>query len=163
MVAKEMALGDRKDPTNAFRWDKVKMNLPGSSTYDAGLPWVFKIRWSDRKIAADLLIYVDDGRVTAPNKLECKRATRKAASRLNELGIQEAARKRRWGSWKPWAWAGLLVKTTHDSVNVFVSQERWDKTKAQVRDMVEELDTSVSGTLKHKPLERKRGFLIYVI
>ncbi|CAJ1954083.1 unnamed protein product [Cylindrotheca closterium] len=29
--------------------------------------------------------------------------------------------------------------------------------------MVEELDTSVSGTLKYKPLERKRGFLIYVM
>ncbi|CAJ1966197.1 unnamed protein product [Cylindrotheca closterium] len=162
MVAKEIALGDRKDPKNSFRWDEVKLNLLGSSTYDPSLPWVFKIRWSDGKIAADLFIYVDNGRVTASNKLECKRATRQAASRLNGLGIQEAARKRRWGSQNPGAWAGPLVKTTEDSVSVFVSQEKWDKTKLQVKQIVEELSGSTLGSLKHKPLERKRGFLIYV-
>ncbi|CAJ1960069.1 unnamed protein product [Cylindrotheca closterium] len=162
MVAKEIALGDRKDPKNAFRWDEVKLNLPGSSTYDPSLPWVFKIRWSDGKIAADLFIYVDDGRVTASNKLECKQATRQAASRLNGLGIQEAARKQRWGSQNPGAWAGSLVKTTEDSVSVFVSQEKWDKTKLQVKEIAEELSGSTLGSLKHKALERKRGFLIYV-
>jgi hypothetical protein len=162
MVAKGVMLGNRKDPKNAFRWDQVKLNLPGSATYDPSLPWVFKIRWSDGKIAADLFIYVDDGRVTASNKLECKRATRQAASRLNGLGIQEASRKRRWGSRNPGAWAGSMVKTTHDSVSVFVSQEKWDKTKAQVGDILEELVRSPDGMLGHKALERKRGFLIYV-
>ncbi|CAJ1926900.1 unnamed protein product [Cylindrotheca closterium] len=117
MVAKEIALGDRKDLKNAFRWDEVKLNLPGSSTYDPSLHWVFKIRWSDGKIAADLFIYVDDGRVTSSNKLE---------------------------------------------LSVFVSQEKWDKTKLQVKEIAEELSGSTSGSLKHKALERKRGFLFYV-
>ena len=71
------------------------LNLSGSRTYDPSLPWVCKIRMSDGKVAADLFIYCDDGRVTAPNKLEAKLATRQATSRLNHLGIQEAARKRR--------------------------------------------------------------------
>jgi len=43
MVAKEVASGDRMDLTNAFRWDKVVLNLPSSPTYDPSLPWVFKI------------------------------------------------------------------------------------------------------------------------
>ncbi len=51
LVAKEVIRGDRKDPTNAFRWDTVRLNLPGSQTYDPRLPWVSKIRVDDGKIA----------------------------------------------------------------------------------------------------------------
>jgi hypothetical protein len=40
LVAKEVILGDRLDEENVFRWDKVRMNLPGSEIYDASLPWV---------------------------------------------------------------------------------------------------------------------------
>ena len=162
MVAKEVVLGDRMDTKNAFRWDDVVLNLPGSASYDPSLPWVYKIRLSDGKIAADLFIYVDDGRITACNKLECKIATRQATSRLNGLGIQEAARKRRWGSRVPGAWAGSIVKPDPESVNVLVSQDKWNKTKAYVREIHQELKESKDGKLCHKPLERKRGFLIYV-
>lgn len=161
LVAREVALGDRHDQTNAFRWKLVRLNLPGSPDYDPSLPWVAKYR-SDGTLAADLFMYVDDGRVTAPNKLECKLATRQAASRLNFLGIQEAARKRRWGSRKPGAWAGSVVTTDAESVNVLVSQEKWDKTRNYVRDILDELKSSKSGLMIHKPLEKKRGFLIYV-
>ena len=56
----------------------------------------------------------------------------------------------------------MMVKTTHDSVSVFVSQEKWDKTKAQIVCIYKELVRSPEGLLQHKGLERKRGFLIYV-
>ena len=112
LVAKEVIKGDRKDPGNAFRWDDVRMNLPGSKEYDPKHPWVSKIRLSDGKIAADLFVYVDDARITGPTEEECWAATRQAASRVNELGIQEAARKRRWPSKKPGAWAGSIVEAT---------------------------------------------------
>ena len=161
LVAREVALGDRLDENNAFRWKLVKLNLPGSREYDPSIPWVAKFR-SDGTLAADLFMYVDDGRVTAPNKLECKLATRQAASRLNFLGIQEAARKRRWGSRKPGAWAGSVVTTDSESVNVLVSQEKWDKTRKYIGEIMKELDGSTTGKVEHKPLERKRGFLIYV-
>jgi hypothetical protein len=69
---------------------------PGLSLYDPKLPWVSKVRVSDGEIACDLFIYVDDGRVTAPNKEESRLATRQAASRLSRLGIHGAPRKRRW-------------------------------------------------------------------
>jgi hypothetical protein len=44
---------------------------------------------------ADLFVSVDDARITEPSEEECWEARRRIASRVNELGIQEAARKRR--------------------------------------------------------------------
>jgi hypothetical protein len=162
LVGKEIVKGDRKDPNNAFRWDDVRLNLPGSKDYDPKYPWVSKIRLKDGKIAADLFVYVDDARITGPSEEECWAATRQAASRVNELGIQEAARKRRWPSQEPGAWAGSIVEATKEGVYVTVSQERWTKAKRYIGEIVDELASSRNQTLDFKPLERKRGFLIYV-
>ena len=57
---KELMRGDRLDPDNIFRWDKLQMNLPGSANYDPTLPWVPKVRLSDQRIAADFFYYIDD-------------------------------------------------------------------------------------------------------
>ena len=38
--AEEVIRGDPKDPANVFRWDYVRLNLPGSPNYDPSLPWV---------------------------------------------------------------------------------------------------------------------------
>jgi hypothetical protein len=38
LVVKEVILGDRTDPANIFRWDHIRMNLPGSAEYDPSLP-----------------------------------------------------------------------------------------------------------------------------
>jgi hypothetical protein len=160
LVAKEVILGDRRDPANVFRWDDIPMNLPGSPKYDPALPWVSKIRLSDNKIAADLFISVDDVRVTRNLTQECDAAARRAASVVNHLGVQDAPRKRRFGKQKGGAWAGSIVETDGRGVYVTVSQEKWDKTKRYIGDIVEELTRT--KMLGHKDLERKRGFLIYV-
>lgn len=47
-------------------------------------------------------------------------------------------------------------------MNVLVSQEKWDKTKSLLKEIQEELKSNKGGMMEHKPLERKRGFLIYV-
>ena len=160
LVVKEVILGDRLDPDNVFRWDKIRMNLPGSESYDPSLPWVSKVRLDDGKIAADLFIYVDDVRLTGSSSEECRKAGRRAASVANSLGIQDAARKRRFSSRKPGAWAGSVVETTDKGVFVTVSQEKWDKCKRYIGDIIEELGRTQQ--LNHKELEKKRGFLIYV-
>jgi hypothetical protein len=162
LVAKEIIGGNRHEASNAFRWDRVRMNLPGSKKYDPSLPWVSKIRVSNGKMAADLFIYVDDARLTAPSEEESWKAMTQAASTANSMGIQEAARKRRWGSKQPGAWAGLIVETTEEGVYGMVSQEKWDKCRRYIGEIVGELQQSRDGTLEFKPLERKRGFLIYV-
>jgi hypothetical protein len=46
LVAKELIKGDRKDPNNAFRWDVVRLNLPGSKNYGTSISWLSKIRVS---------------------------------------------------------------------------------------------------------------------
>jgi hypothetical protein len=63
-VTEEVIRGDRKDPTNMYHWDTVRMNLPGSPEYRPNQPWVSKFRLDDAKIAADLFIFVDDLRPT---------------------------------------------------------------------------------------------------
>jgi hypothetical protein len=65
-VAEEVIRGDRKDSQNVYRWDFVRMNLPGSEGYDPSKPWASKIRSEDGNIAADLFIFVDDLRPTGP-------------------------------------------------------------------------------------------------
>jgi hypothetical protein len=161
LVAKEVIRGDRRRKTNAFRWDEVRLNLPGSKDYDTRLPWVSKIRLDDGKIAADVFIYVDDARVTGPSEEECWKATWQAASIVNSLGIQEAARKNRWGTRKPGAWAGSIVEATDEGVYVTVSQEKWENSQRYIGEIISELSDS-QGSLDFKGLERKRRFLIYV-
>ena len=56
--------GNRKDLNNPFHWDKVVWNLPGSTGYQADLPWVMKIR-QDGHLLEEIFVYVDDGWVAA--------------------------------------------------------------------------------------------------
>jgi hypothetical protein len=83
---------------------------------------------------------------------------RQAASTVNSLGIQEAARKRRWGLKRPGAWAGSIDETTEVGVYVTVSQEKWDKCRRYIGEIGGELHQSRDNTLEFKPLERKRFF-----
>ena len=65
--AEEVIRGDRHDPANVFRWDYVRMNLPGQADYDPSLPWVSKVKDledGETVIAADLFTFVDDLRPT---------------------------------------------------------------------------------------------------
>jgi hypothetical protein len=54
----------------------------------------------------------------------------------------------------------LVVETDGQGVYVTISQEKWDKLKRYIGDILEEL--SRMKELSHKELERKQGFLIYV-
>jgi hypothetical protein len=72
----EKIFGNRNDLENVFHWEALKMNLPGSATYNPSKPWVYKERKCDGKIAADCLVYVDDLRSTGRSEEECWRATR---------------------------------------------------------------------------------------
>jgi hypothetical protein len=64
------------------------------------------------------------------------------------------------GERKAGVWAGSVVETDGQGVYVTVSQEKWDKSKRYIGDIVEEL--SRTSQLNHKELEKKRGFLICV-
>jgi len=166
LVAEEVILGDREDPNNIFRWDKVVLNLPGSASYDPTRAWVYKVRLKDGRVAADLATYVDDQRVSAPSDREGWRASRRVASINNFLGLQDAARKRRGPSQEPGAWSGSVIRTTNDEVAVLVSQEKWEKGQAYVSEL---RDMWAAGENQEgvrrgdrKRLETIRGFLQYL-
>jgi hypothetical protein len=64
--AKEMMMGDPLDATNVFQWSLVRLNLRGLPYDDPRVQRVSKIRKEDGRVAADLFIYIDDFRPTAP-------------------------------------------------------------------------------------------------
>jgi hypothetical protein len=154
--AKEVTMGDHLDDNNVLRWAAVRMNLPGSVLYDPMVQWVSKVRKEDGQVAADLSIYIDDFRPTAPIAQECWQAARKARSTLNFLGLQEAPRKYRPGSMTPGPWAGSMAYTNDGEVRVLISKKKWDKGKVIIRDLM--FLTKQSRWLDHNELERGRGF-----
>jgi hypothetical protein len=81
--AKEVRMRDHLDDKNVFRWAEVRMNMPGYVLYDPRVQWVYKVRKEDGRVAADLFIYIDDFRPTAPSEQECWQAARKTGSTLN--------------------------------------------------------------------------------
>jgi hypothetical protein len=77
------------------------------------------------------------------------------------LGIQDAPRKIRDSSKAPGAWAGAVVQTDGVGVHVLVSQEKWDRTKEQLREIRNMLAWDPNRMCR-KRLEEIRGFLVYV-
>jgi hypothetical protein len=112
-----MIMIDSYDEHNVYQWKEVRMNLPGSPDYDPSLAWVANAR-EDVRVAADLLIYMDDFHMMGPDADECWMASRKAASICNYLGIQDAPRKRREVSRAPGPWAGFVVYTDDSAAGV---------------------------------------------
>jgi hypothetical protein len=62
LVAKEVIQGNCHDPTNAFQWDMIHLNLPNTKDYNPPWAWVSKCR-ADGSLAGDFVCFVDDLRV----------------------------------------------------------------------------------------------------
>jgi len=163
LLGLEWILGDTEDQNNVFHWERVRLNLPGSPSYDPRLPWVSKVRTDmERKdsLAALLVSYVDDLRVTGVSEEQCWMIMHHISSRLGYLGLQFAARKSRPPSLTPGPWAGSVVHTARNQGCVSCTQEKWVKAQNIVRDLLHQV--SQGSSLDHKSLERDRGFLIHV-
>jgi hypothetical protein len=162
--AKRIMLGDPGATSNPFRWESVVINAPGNKDYNPRLPWIYKVR-GDGSIAADMHTYIDDNRVTANDAEEAWVGSSKIAKTCSELGMQDAARKRRAPSSEPGAWAGTIIRTDGEGVEKMVSQERWDKTRERlqwIQDQLTAAPNKKAPKILHKKLESIRGFLVYV-
>ena len=150
--------GDRKDRTNPYHWARVEFNLPGSKGYLSDLPWVMKLR-EDRHLAAEIFVYVDDGRTTGYCRDLTWRAARAYESGCSRRGIQNTPRKQTSPTESPGPWAGIV--TPHRlRASGGVSQEKWDKTKC----LLEELKEMVTkGPLPLQRMLEIRGFFMYVV
>jgi hypothetical protein len=158
-LADKVARGDPKDPQNPFQWTNAVQNLPGSAAYNPKLPWVYRIR-ADGRMASDVSTYVDDMRSVGHSRDSCWAVGHTLACWYSWLGIQVTSRKMRLPSQMPGAWAGAVVNTGPQGVGVKCAQDKWDKAKALLSDIIPELDSS--SHLQYKPLEQKRGFFIHL-
>ena len=139
LVVKMMTKGSNIDSSNVNRWAAVRLNLPGMDIYDQTLPWVFKYR-KDGSIAADIFIYIDDGRPLADTAWENWNAARKFRCILNCLGLQDDYRKRIGPSQVPCEWTGTMAETVKKQMSLLIPQNKWDKAKIIIRRIVEELE-----------------------
>ncbi len=157
--SRRILLGDRLDESNPFRWDHVVKNYPGLPSYNPLRPMVYKAR-IDGSIAADLMKYIDDLRLTALDAKEIWEASMQIMTRVNWLGMQNAARKYRDGALLQGAWSGAIVHTLRE-VTASISQGRWDKCKAIIDGMIYVVEKE-HGVFGLKKLLSDRGFLTYV-
>jgi hypothetical protein len=141
-----------------MRWDKIRLNLPGSPEYDPSLPMVMK--WNDlaARIAGDIVVFVDDLRLTGFSIENAWAVARHILSRLQYLGIQDAPRKLRPPSQNPGTWAGAIVKIYPEKISISVSQSKWDRGRAMVVELLDCFIKEERPWLSHKDLERKRVF-----
>ena len=58
--AEEIARGPLNDRLNPCRFDRIRLNLPGSPSYNPSLPWVTKWNSVVEKEAGDVVTFVDD-------------------------------------------------------------------------------------------------------
>ncbi len=72
LLATEVVLGDRHDPGNLFRWEKVIPNLPGSEHCEPRFPRLWKAQDADsRRLVVPLVQYVDDLQVAGSTEVNC--------------------------------------------------------------------------------------------
>jgi hypothetical protein len=160
-LGEEVVRGDQSDRKNPFFFDSVRLNLPGSSNYDPTIPRVSKLRTDTGLIANDMVSYVDDKRLVASLKTECRWLCHRVGARLCYLGEQDALRKRSELSQRAGAWAGLVVHTDDGKITVMCTREKWVKAQGYIRQMYNILKES-QGIYDYKTLEQQRGFLVYV-
>jgi hypothetical protein len=58
-VAKEVIWGDHHNRSNAFQWEHLRLNLPGTRTYKPSQAWISK-RWADKSLASNFVCFVDN-------------------------------------------------------------------------------------------------------
>ena len=108
----------------------MRWNLPGSHDYEPATSWLSKLRM-DGRVACNAYTFVDDERVTGPDKeLTWQAISHVLASRQAYVGLQDAARKVRPCSQSPGAWAGSVVHISPElGVCVLTSRDKWSKMK----------------------------------
>jgi hypothetical protein len=75
LVAKEVCRGNRHEEgtgsdgkeLNPFQWACIKLNLPDNREYDPYTSWMTKMQ-ADSSVACNVFLFVDDERVTGPDK-----------------------------------------------------------------------------------------------
>ena len=158
-VAEEFVRGNRRDPKNPLRWDKVVLNSYGNQNYNPSLPTVYKWDNLSKMIAGDIKAFVDDLRVIGHSLENAWSIARQVATRLQYLGIQDAPRKRRIDHGP---WVGTIYHTSSEKLQKSVTQKKWDKACKYIEELQTSLSQNVDTMLDYKWLEQIRGFFCHL-
>ncbi len=164
LVTEEIIQGDRHDSDNAFQYNYVMLNLPGTEGYKPSVAWISKRR-TDGSLASDFVCFVDDQRISGQGRERVLAAGHAISSRESYIGIQDALRKWRapGGSRRPGAWAGACVFNEEDvGIVTLTSQEKWDRMKECCRHWHAIVAAEKTALLDYKKLRSDRGFMVYV-
>ena len=116
-LALEIVIGYKEDEENLFRWNTVKLNLPGSTTFNPALPSVMQWNGLINNITSAVIAFVDNLKVSGIDEETAWKVGRQLAPRLQYFGTQDASRKtkppRRQNDS---AWAGLVFHTSATSI-----------------------------------------------
>jgi hypothetical protein len=162
LIAEEILKGDRHDPGNAFQFNYVRLNLPGTPGYDPSVAWLSKQRCNG-SLASNFVCFIDDQRITGEGSERVVEAGHTLSSQEAYLGLQDALRKIRShdGTQTPGAWVGACVVVEEGvGVAVLASQDKWDKMKAICKFWLGQLTNGIMA-LDFKQLQSDRGFLVY--
>ena len=101
------------------------------------LPWVIKCGNLISNLAAEIIAYVYDLRPSGVDVETCWQVARQLAAYLQYLGIQDASRKTKPpGTQTNLAWAGTIFPTSENNVTPAVSQDKWDKAKRMLKELL---------------------------
>ncbi len=89
-ICEEVVRGNRHDLNNAFQWDHVRLNLPGSREYNPSEGWLTKRR-KDGSLASDFVVFVDDKRVAGGGSERVQAAGHALSSGESYLGATRRA------------------------------------------------------------------------
>jgi hypothetical protein len=155
----ELAKGAPNETRSAFAWHAVRLNLPGSEAYDPGIPRMVKLR-EDGTPATELVVFFDDGRVIGATEQHAGDGIRQLTPRLQPLGNQDAAQKRRPTSQCPCAWAGGIAYTDQGITRKMLSQTKWDRAK----EFLGWIHSSITGgaAIGRQRFRSGKGFLVHV-
>jgi hypothetical protein len=160
-LAEEFCQGDRKALKNPMRWDFVRLNLPGSKSFDSRLPRVFKWCAKACRIAGDICQCIDDERGSGHSLENAWQVHRQYISKQQYLGIQDAPRKTRPPSQdRCGAWAGTVIKITPDKITRSVTQAKWDKGRGTIQWFRDHLEAG--NGFPFKLFLSKKGFLVHL-
>jgi len=158
-LAEEFIRGNERETQNPLRWDKVVLNLIGNANFNPSLPNVFKWNEQAQRLAGEIKAYVDDLRALGWSLEHAWRIAHLIASRLQFLGIQDAARKRRIDQGP---WAGAIYLANANSIQKTVTKEKWQKARNYIIDIQACLDQDLNYNFNFKYLEQVRGFLCHL-
>ena len=152
------------DECNPFAWTEIKLNLPGTKSYNPVLPHVFKFNSFEQVIASDVKTFMDNSCSIGATCELCKEATHQVEIMMSYLGLQDATQKRRPNSQTPGESTDSITLAL-EGVGLFVtvSQKKWDKAKGIISELLEHYKSpTLRPDMVLKDLERKTGFLVHL-